>query len=104
MSLPRLIRSIVRRLRLDQRGSVGAAEFVILVTILAIGMIAGLCAVRWSLIQEFGDVGVALERLDQSYQATIGGVVSSFEDQIILNDSAGVPPDNLCTQAAMSEP
>jgi hypothetical protein len=87
----------------DCRGVVNSAESLILMTVLAIGMIVGLCAVRWSVVQELGDVSVALERLDQTYSATVGGVVSNFQDQIVLDDTLGNPPGNLCTSVASSE-
>jgi hypothetical protein len=44
------------------------------------------------MIQELGDVAVALDHLDQSYSFTVGTVSSQYIDTITLQDPAGAPP------------
>ena len=42
-------------------------EWVLLVTLLAIGIVGGVSSVRDAIISELGDVAQALVRIDQSY-------------------------------------
>ena len=58
----------------DEAGFVAAGNYILMVTILAIGIVAGLTAVRDSVVQELGDLGMALENIDQSFtiNATFG--------------------------------
>jgi len=42
-------------------------EWILLITILAIGIVGGLSAVRDAIISELGDLAVAITSLDQSY-------------------------------------
>ena len=60
--------------------------------ILGLGMVVGLQTVRDAMIQELGDVAVALDHLDQSYSFTVGTVSSRYIDTITLQDPAGAPP------------
>ena len=54
------------RLGGDTRGGV-FVEYLLLCTIVGIGMIVGLATFRNSVVQEFGDLAVALDHLDQSW-------------------------------------
>lgn len=71
-----------RQFLAETSGSVDAASLVLLVTIVAIGVLCGAATFRDQLVQEFGDVAVDLEQLDQSYSITIGTVTSSFVDTV----------------------
>ena len=51
----------------DTRGEASAASMLLLMTILALGAIAGLTTFRDQLVQELGDVATALESVNQSY-------------------------------------
>ncbi len=64
----------------DEQGVVQPAMYVFLVTVVAIGVIAGLTAIRDSVVQEFGDLSLVLQNIDQSYtvNCTINGNVISF--------------------------
>jgi hypothetical protein len=66
----------------DTTGSVDAASFILMVTIVALGILCGAATFRDQLVQEFGDIAVDLENLDQSYSITIGTVTSSFADTV----------------------
>jgi Flp pilus assembly pilin Flp len=76
-------------------------EWILLVTLLTIGIVSGITAVRDATIDELGDVAQAMLSLDQSYTiagplavvvhdpTNSGGSDSSFRDQIILFDHCG---------------
>lgn len=61
----------------DERGFSTALSTILLATVVALGTIVGLVTLRDQLIQEFADVAVALESLDQSFEAEGYG---SYED------------------------
>ena len=60
------MKSLLCRVWREDRG-VLTFEWVLLITVLAIGIVGGLSAVRDALITELGDVGEAVVSLDQSY-------------------------------------
>ena len=80
------------RLWNDEFGFVSGTELLIMTAILGLGMVVGLQTVRDAMIQELGDVAVALDHLDQSYSFTVGTVSSRYIDTITLQDPAGAPP------------
>ena len=53
----------------------GGADYILAVTILVIGGVVGLVTVRDAVVQNFGDLAVALAMIDQSY--TVNYTVSS---------------------------
>ena len=73
-------------------------EWILLLTLLTIGVVAGISAARDAIIDEFGDVAQAMLSLDQSYTIdfplnvdvhTIDGTSasdSSFTDALIYTD------------------
>ena len=79
---------LARKLWNDQRGEVQITAALLLCVFIGIGSIVGLATFRDQLIQEFGDVGVALENLDQSYSTD----TSIFIDTTPLDDPVGQPP------------
>jgi Flp pilus assembly pilin Flp len=89
----------------DESGAVSTAESLLLATLLIIASLVGLVAVRNAITQEFGDVGVALESLDQSYSFTVGTVTSQYVDPpTTLTDPVGGEPAGLSvTVPAKSE-
>ncbi len=52
----------------DTSGAVSAVSVLLLYTILILGMIVGLSTLRNQFVQEFGDLAVALDHLEQSWQ------------------------------------
>jgi len=71
---------IARQFWSDQEGSVSPFATVLMVTILVIGIIPGISTLRDHIVQNYGDVAVALESLDQSYSYTVNGVTSEYID------------------------
>jgi len=74
----------------DQSGFVVSTDLILISSILVIGMLVGLVSVRDQIVQELGDVAVAVGNLNQSYSfaghnVTFGGFTftvagSSFVD------------------------
>lgn len=62
---------IANRFWRDQSGTTSAIALILVTTIIAVGVIVGLATFRNQIIQEFGDVGVAIDSLDQSFDYDI---------------------------------
>lgn len=58
---------MLKKLWLDEGGALLSMEFVLLATILVIGVIVGLSAVQDAVVTELADVGQAIGNLNQSY-------------------------------------
>lgn len=92
-----------KKLSKDERGSIDVAAYVLLATLIGIGMIVGVDTFRTSLTQEYGDAAAALERLDQSYEYTIRAPSGALISQSVNvppnakgpNDSPDVPPPGI---------
>lgn len=61
---------IVKRVWTEDQG-VLTFEWVLLITIVALGIVGGLSAVRDAVIDELGDVGGAIIAVDQSWTTTV---------------------------------
>lgn len=90
---------ICQRLWRDTRGNMAPADLILMTAITAIGVMVGLVIVRDSVVQEMGDVAVALDNLDQSFSgsislATVGTVWSASytDDAATLDDPVGSEP------------
>ncbi|MCL4200857.1 MAG: hypothetical protein KJ000_00080 [Pirellulaceae bacterium] len=70
---------MLQQLWKDDAGFVITTELLLIVTILVIGLIVGMVAVRDAVVQELGDVAAAIGALDQSYQ--YNGVTSTCATQ-----------------------
>lgn len=68
-----------------RRGSVDGASYLLLITILGIGIVCGLVTMRDQFAQQFGDVASALEQVNQSYSFTVGTVTSQYSDTVAAN-------------------
>lgn len=53
----------------DERGEVSAMSMLLLTAIVALGAIVGLATLRDQIVQEMGDLAIALENLDQSFSS-----------------------------------
>jgi Flp pilus assembly pilin Flp len=60
------VKSLLRRMWREDEG-VLTFEWILLITVLVIGVVGGLSAVRDAVITELGDVAEAVASLDQSY-------------------------------------
>lgn len=91
MNSIKFLRKTGRRLYRDERGFTSAAGHLLLVLFLATCGIVGLSTFRNELVQQFGDVALALESLNQSYSITVGTVTSVYTD--MPNTSSTNPVD-----------
>jgi hypothetical protein len=91
---------VLRQLWADEAGFVVSSELVLVGTMLVIGMIVGLTSLRNQVVQELGDLAIAIGNIEQSYQyssvtghtaATAGSV---FVDQDDYCDGQNVDPPN----------
>jgi len=85
----------------DQRGEASALGVILVYAILTLGAIVGLVVLQGQIVQEFGDLGVALESLDQSY--TLHGE-AKFVDTPGLSDPADSPPAGIDLAVAPDTP
>ena len=93
---------VLHRLWSEEEGFIASVDFTLFSTIALIGTIVGAVAYRDALVQELGDLGLAIGFLDQGYiftGATVGafGGASSFffdrpDDCNGAADPAGSPP------------
>ena len=81
----RQLRSYPHALWNDQSGETSTLSLVLICTIIAIGATVGLTAYRDQVVQEFGDLSVAIESLNQSFTA---GPYGTF------TDPGPFPPDD----------
>ena len=88
----RQIRTNSRVLWNDESGETSILSLVLICTIIAIGATVGLTAFRDELVQEFGDLSVAIESLNQSFNA---GPCGSFADTVPPAPTPGSPPDSI---------
>jgi Flp pilus assembly pilin Flp len=83
----------------DEVGAVVSAELVLVLTILVIGMVVGLSAVRDAVVSELADVAQAIANVNQSYSyhgitghgaATSGSLFADLQDYCdAANDESG---------------
>lgn len=87
----------------DESGIVDASSYLLMVTIIAIGMIVGLTEMRNEIVQSMGDVAGSLENLDQSYSFAVGAKTSVFADTTTGTDVANAEPAGISIQEAASD-
>ncbi|HZZ81916.1 MAG TPA: hypothetical protein VFE62_25680 [Gemmataceae bacterium] len=72
------MQSLITRLWNDDNGFIVSAELVLVATIVVIGMITGLVAIRNDVTSELTEVGQAISAIDQSYSySTLSNCSSS---------------------------
>lgn len=77
----------------DECGETSIASLVLICTIIAIGATVGLTSLRDQITQEFGDLRVAIESLDQSFDA---GSYGSYNDTLPYPAPVdGAPSDSI---------
>ena len=71
------------------RGSTSAMSLLLLTSIVVLGSVVGLVTLRDQIVQELGDLAIALESLDQSYSSSIGVYIDPGP---FPTDTAGTAP------------
>ena len=104
---------LIQQLWQDETGVMSSAELILISTLLLIGSIVGLTTLRDQIVQEFGDMGLAVGEINQSYTVApvdLGGgftaAGSSFEDLADFcqePDVAGQPPACISVTIPASE-
>jgi len=74
------MKRICIRLWKDQGGAVSAVSALLLYTILILGVTVGLVTLRNQVIQQFGDLAVALDHLDHSWEVEHSWGSWSFDE------------------------
>ena len=77
---------------LDDDGETSTLSLILICALVAIGATVGLATLRDQFVQEFGDLGVAVESLDQSFSA---GPYGSYVDSVPPAPIPGSPPDSI---------
>jgi hypothetical protein len=96
---------LLHRLWADEAGFVVSTELVLVATVLVIGLIVGLTELRNQVVQELGDVAMAIGNINQSYVydgimkegvgETAGSMFHDYEDFCQVegpDDGALIPP------------
>jgi Flp pilus assembly pilin Flp len=107
-----IMKNLLSRFWRDEAGFVISSELVLVATILVIGMITGLTAVRDGVVQELGDVGQAIGAVDQDYTflgvaghsaATSGSIYVDLTDFCDTLDTADAEPSCLIIGATAAD-
>lgn len=94
--------SVVQRLREDETGFISTVDYLVLLTVIALGSIVGLTEVRSSVVQILGDIAGSLENIDQSYSFSVVGSTSTYTDTTTSADTAGAAPQGMSLQVPSS--
>jgi len=86
---------VMKKQQKKQAGFIVSAELILIATILVIGLIVGMVAVRDATVSELEDVGNAIAALDQSYlfAGVQDTVVGSWTAGSTWLDAADLGPD-----------
>ena len=97
----------------DEAGFVVSSELVLIGTILVLGVVVGLATVRDQVVQELGDLALAISNINQSYSfsgvtghtsSTAGSVFADLTDFCDTNtDGAGTEPECIFVQQPATE-
>lgn len=80
------MRQMLLRLWQDDAGFVISTELVLVATILVLGVIVGLTEVRNAVVQELGDLAMAIGSINQSYSFTgVTGHTSSTAGSLFFD-------------------
>lgn len=93
------MKSVLRRLWNDDDGAVLASEFVFVVTLLGIGVLTGLTAVRDSVNQELTELSNSILSLSQGYYVSGQVGCCAITDGSEAVDRPGFSTDPQCTNA-----
>jgi Flp pilus assembly pilin Flp len=95
-----MLRNLMARLWEDDDGALIAVEWIFLATILILGVITGMVAVRQAIIAEFHDIANALLALNQSFSfsgqsncesSSAGAFFIDFADSIVVRSTVATP-------------
>ncbi len=98
----------------DDAGAIISAELILVATIVVIGMVVGLTTLRDQIIQELGDVALAIASVNQSYSfsgatghhsSSAGSIFIDLLDDCDGPDTSGAEPAciDVCDTMAAGE-
>jgi Flp pilus assembly pilin Flp len=95
---------LMKQLWNDDGGAVIAIEFLFFITILIVGIIAGLVGVRAAVVAELTELANAILALSEGY--SFSGLIGccSFADGSQAIDTPGFVPGPVCTPPAIPSP
>jgi hypothetical protein len=79
-SLIHRMQLLLKQLATCELGAMQVAEYLLMGTVITLGVLVGLVSYRDALVLEYGDVATAFKRIDQSYSFTISGTTYSYTD------------------------
>jgi hypothetical protein len=74
------MRLLLKQFVASEFGAMQVAEYLLMGTVITLGVLVGLASYRNALVLEYGDVATALQRIDQSYSFTLSGTTYSYTD------------------------
>jgi hypothetical protein len=74
------LRLLLKQLVSSELGAMQVAEYLLMGTVITLGVLVGLASYRNALVLEYGDVATAFQRIDQSYSFTLSGTTYSYTD------------------------
>jgi len=74
------LRLLLNRFASSELGAMQVAEYLLMGTVITLGVLVGLVSYRDALVLEYGDVATAFQRIDQSYSFTLSGTTYSYTD------------------------
>jgi len=93
----RTARVLLRRLIACEQGAMQVAEYLLMGTVITLGVIVGLVSYRNSITLEYGDVAAAVDSLDQSYEYQftdfVGGTATT-RSPVFYDDTDGTNQSN----------
>ena len=92
----------------DERAAISSVSLILIYTILVIGSITGLVCMRNQIVQELGDLAVAFDSLDQSFEVdwNADGVIdASYSDPgpTLVDNATEAPAGIMLNEPARAE-
>lgn len=84
---------MLHQLWTDESGSADYLFLILMLTVCVVGILPGIATMRDQVVQQFGDMAVAFDSLDQTYSVNVNGVISEYyDDPPTLDDPDGSEP------------
>lgn len=95
--LLRTARNLLKQLTVCEQGAMQVTEYLLMGTVIALGVLVGLVSYRNSITLEYGDIAAAFDSLDQSYEYQftdfVGGTATT-RSPVFYDDTDGTNQSN----------
>jgi hypothetical protein len=98
------MKNFLQKLWRDESGEATGLSLILLYTILVLGATVGLVTLRNQIVQEYGDLSVALDSLNQNWFISSTGVGWEDDTRIFGNPPANDPPNQPPANLVFSAP